>query len=387
LLDLEQRLSYAKEMRATAKKEKADPAPFDRQVTALEAAVKLTKAEEAKLFTGPTANGVRDAGTWANGDDPAWTLINYRSDRFRDLPVFVRGDPTKPGPLVPRRFLPALSAGTPKPLRTGSGRKELADCIVGDAAGLSGRVFVNRVWGWVFGRGLVATPSNFGRSGDPPSHPELLDDLAARFQAAGWSPKWLVREIVLSAAYQQSGRNDESVRRDPDNRWLGRAAVRRLEAEGWRDAMLTVSGRLDPTAGGPSDDLDRPASVRRTVYGKVSRQRPSDVHRLFDLPDPKAHGEKRESTITPTQQLYFLNSPFVRASAAALAKRATADASECEPAEVVSLLYRRVLLRPPTADETAAALRLVRPAGDDDPPAWELLAQVLLVSNEFLYLN
>ena len=370
LLDLEQRLSYAKEMRATAKKEKTDPAPFEKQVTELEAAVTAAKADEAKLFAGPTANGVRDAGTWVDGGDPAWTRIDYRPAAFRDLPVFVRGDATKPGAITPRRFLPVLSAGEPRPLRTGSGRRELAECIVADAGGLSGRVFVNRVWGWLFGRGLVATPSNFGRLGDAPSHPELLDDLTARFLANGSSPKWLVREIVLSATYQQSGRNDESSRRDPANRWLGRAPVKRLEAEGWRDAMLAVSGRLDLTAGGPSDDLDRKAT-RRTVYGKVSRQRPPDVHRLFDLPDPKSHGEKREPTITPVQQLYFLNSPFVRDAAAALAKRVAGDA------DPVRELYRRVLLREPTTEETAAGAKLTP----------EALAQVLLVCSEFLYLN
>jgi hypothetical protein len=358
-------------MRTTARKEKADPAPFDKQVKELEEAVKAAKADEAELFAGPTANGVRDAGTWVDGADPAWTRIDYRPAEFRDLPVFVRGDASKPGAITPRRFLPVLSAGEPKPLRTGSGRKELADCVVGDAGDLAGRVFVNRVWGWLFGRGLVATPSNFGRLGDAPSHPELLDDLTARFRTNGSSLKWLIREIVLSATYQQSGRNDDSVRRDPANRWLGRSSVRRLEVEGWRDAMLAVSGRLDLTSGGPSDELDRATSVRRTVYGKVSRQRPPDAHRLFDLPDPKSHGEKREPTITPTQQLFFLNSPFVRDAAAALAKRVAADV---DPRRA---LVRRVLLREPTTAEATAATRLTP----------EALAQVLLVCNEFLYLN
>ena len=383
-LDTQLRLEYAKEMRATAATEKADTAPFDEQIKRLEADLKAAKADAAKLAAGPLANGVRDAGTAVDGTDPAWTRLDYQPGRFADLPVFARGDPSKPGAVVPRRFLPVLSAGEPRSLRTGSGRRELADALVTDAAALTARVWVNRVWGWVFGRGLVATPSNFGRLGDPPSHPELLDDLSARFIANGWSLKWLLREIVLSATYQQGGRADEAVRRDPDNRWLGRAPVRRLEAEQWRDAILQVSGRLDLACGGPSDDLDRPTSVRRTVYGKVSRQRPPDVHRLFDLPDPKAHGEKRSATTTPVQQLYFLNSPFVRESAAALAKRTAKKG--VEPAAVVRDLYRRVLLRDPTTEEAETALRLVRPAAGK-PPAWELLAQVLLASNEFLYLD
>jgi hypothetical protein len=169
---------------------------------------------------------------------------------------------------------------------------------------------------------------------------------------------------------------------DPDNRWLWRANRKRLEAEGWRDAVLSVSGRLNLRGGGPSDDLDRPNSVRRTVYGVVSRQRLPDVYRLFDLPDPKFHGEKRDHTTTPVQQLYFLNSPFVRQSTSAVvASVTTKDA----PPAVVKSLYRRVLLRDPTKAETESALKLVR--ADSAQPAWDLLAQVLLASNEFLFLN
>jgi hypothetical protein len=247
-----------------------------------------------------------------------------------------------------------------------------------------------------------------------PTHPELLDDLAARFVAHNWSVKWLIREMVTSAAYRQSSRlrNAELGMRnqnpgplaavagfsafipqselrnphleDPDDRWLWRAPRKRLTLEEWRDAALQVSGRLDLAGGGPSDDLDRPRSVRRTVYGRVSRQRPADLHRLFDLPDPKAHGEKRDVTTTPLQQLYFLNSPFARQTAEALARAATTGRVG---EDGVRALFRRVLLRDPTAAERDTALQLVRPASEGDPPAWDLLAQVLLVSNEFLFLN
>src|SRR5437764_13062616 len=212
------------------------------------------KRKERRLYAGPTANAVRDAGTWVTGDDPAGTLIESRTDRFRDLPVFVRGNPARHGAVVPRRFLPALSAGEPRPLRDGSGRRELAEAIVTDAAGLSARVFVNRAWGWVFGRPLVTTPSNFGALGDRPTHPELLDDLAARFVANGWAVKWPVRETVLSGAYPPSSRHSEEfAARDPDNRWLWRAHRKRLEPEQWRDAALQVSGPLNLAGGGPAD--------------------------------------------------------------------------------------------------------------------------------------
>jgi hypothetical protein len=385
LIDATQRLSYAKDMRATAVKEKRDPKPFDQPIKDYEKLVAGWKAKEKALYAGPVAPAVRDAGTWVNGDDPAWTVIDYRPDRVRDLPVFVRGNPSRPGSVAPRRFLPVLSAGDARPFRDGSGRRELAECLVTDAKGLTARVFVNRAWGWVFGRPLVTTPSNFGALGDPPSHPELLDDLAARFVARGWSVKWLVREMLLSATYRQSSRGDpRAAASDADNRWLSRANRKRLEAEGWRDAVLAVSGRLDLRGGGPSDDLDRPNSVRRTVYGVVSRQRLPDVYRLFDLPDPKFHGEKRDHTTTPVQQLYFLNSPFVRQSAAAVVTAVVRPQDSAR--EVVRAMYRRVLLRDPTRPETEAAVRLAR-ADEDGEPAWELLAQVLLASNEFLFLN
>jgi len=385
LLDSSMRLDYAKELRGTALKEKKDPAPFDQQIKTLQARVADLRKREKALDTGPAMNVVRDAGTWVNGDDPAWTTIEYQPGRYRDLPVFVRGNPARPGPIVPRRFLELLSPKDSQPFKTGSGRQELADAIVSQASGLTARVFVNRTWGWVFGRPLVNTPSNFGVLGERPTHPELLDDLAARFVANGWSVKWLVRELVLSSAYRQSSRHaDKSAAIDPDDRWLWRAPRRRLELEAWRDAMLQISGELNLAGGGPSDDLDSSRSVRRTVYGKVSRERPSDVHRLFDLPDPKTHGEKREPTTTPVQQLFFLNSPFVRRAAGAVAKSTAAGKSEEEGTRA---LFRKVLLRDPTASEREAVRALIRPARVGDAPAWDLLAQTLLTSNEFLFLN
>ena len=383
LLDATQRASYAKEMRETARKEKRDPRPFEAKAKALDARVEELKAREKKLDVGRLANVVRDAGTRVNGDDPAWTLVEYKPGEPVNLPVFVRGDPARPGAVVPRRFLSVLSPGEPKAFTDGSGRRELADAIVTDAAGLTARVFVNRAWGWVFGRPLVTTPSNFGLLGEKPSHPELLDDLAARFVAHKWSVKWLVRELVMSAAYRQASRTDAPPASDPDNKWLWHGPRKRLELEQWRDAMLAVSGQLDLNGGGPSDNLDSPRSVRRTVYGKVSRERPADVHRLFDLPDPKGHGEKREVTVTPVQQLYFLNSPFVRQASATLTKAAAGKSLE----EGTAVLFRQVYLRDPTTEELAVAAKLIRPAKDGDNPAWELLAQALLASNEFLFLD
>ena len=383
IVELDLKLGYAREMKKTAASETRDGAKYDPAIADLDARLKTLKA--TKLFDGPTAPAVRDAGLWVNGDDPAWTALDYKPGVARDLPVFVRGSVANPGPIVPRRFLTVLSTGEPSPFREGSGRGELAESVVGRAASLAGRVIVNRVWGWHFGRPIVATPSNFGKLGEPPTHPDLLDDLTARFVAGGWSLKGLHREIVLSAAYRQSSRHDPDAQAaDPENRWLWRANRRRLDVEGWRDAILAASGTLNPAMTGPSGPLDSPENRRRTVYGEVSRRRTADVLRVFDFPDPNRHGEQRDTTTTPIQQLFFLNSPFLQKNAAGLAARTEL----ADPAERVRSLYRRVLLREPTAVEEARSLALVRESGGEtDASAWSLLAQALLISNEFLFVD
>jgi Protein of unknown function (DUF1549)/Protein of unknown function (DUF1553)/Planctomycete cytochrome C len=385
LVDLGLRLGYAKEMKSTAGKQNEDGSKFDGTIADLEARIKALKA--TKPFDGPTAPGVRDAGLWVDGTDPSWTVLDYRPGESRDLPVFLRGNASNPGPIVARRFPAVLSPGEPRDFGEGSGRKQLADGIVGDAASLAGRVIVNRVWGWHFGRPLVTTPSNFGKLGAPPSHPDLLDDLTARFIAGGWSLKALHREIVLSSTYRQSSRGDALARsNDPENRWLGRANRRRLDVEAWRDAILQVSGSLDPTMGGPSGGLENADFFCRTVYGKVSRQRVADVLRVFDFPDANRHGEGRDATTTPLQQLYFLNSPFLLANSDRLAGR-TFDRRP-SPEGFIGALYRDVLLRGPSDDETVRSLRLVEAGGGPESrEAWAVLAQALLIGNEFLFVD
>jgi hypothetical protein len=248
-------------------------------------------------------------------------------------------------------------------------------------------VIVNRVWGWHFGRPMVTTPSNFGKLGEPPSHPDLLDDLAARFISGGWSLKALHREIVLSATYRQSSRVEAAARStDPENKWLGRANRRRLDVEAWRDAILRVSGSLDPTMGGPSGNLENAGFVRRTVYGRVSRQRVADVLRVFDFPDANRHGEGRDLTTTPLQQLYFLNSPFLLAHSENLAGHLFQR--QPSPEELVEGLYRVALLREPTPDEMGRSLRLVEAEGGaESREGWAVLAQALLIGNEFLFVD
>ncbi|MFO0898093.1 MAG: PSD1 and planctomycete cytochrome C domain-containing protein [Pirellulales bacterium] len=309
----------------------------------------------------------------------------------RDLPIYIRGNVENHGPVAPRRFLQVLSVGQPAALNHGSGRRDLAEAIVSRGNPLAARVIVNRIWALNFGRPLVATPSNFGHSGELPSHPELLDDLAVQFMQHGWSLKWLERELVLSATYQQASQADAAaLAADPENRWLGRMNRRRLGVEAWRDAVLAAAGKLEPGVGGPSIDPLDPAQTRRTLYAAVSRLELNRLLALFDYPDPNLHADRRLETTTPLQKLFVLNSPFLVAQAKAVAER-TAPAegeSSLDSAGQVDAVYRAVLGRAPTDDERALAVTFVARADAKDPPgAWRELAHVLLASNEFLFID
>jgi hypothetical protein len=284
---------------------------------------------------------------------------------------------------VSRRFLTVLSPVNPKAFSQGSGRLELARAIVTEGAPLSARVIVNRVWKQHFGAGIVETPSDFGMQGVRPTHPELLDDLTARFVQNGWSLKWLHREIMRSATYQQASSHDEKKHAvDPDNKWLWRMNRRRLEVEAWRDAMLAVTGTLDSKRGGPPTELGDPTNMRRTIYGTVKRRELNDMLRLFDFPDPVVHSAARLPTTTPLQQLFTLNSPFMQQQAAALVKRLSTEPDyKARIQRAYRLLYGR--------SATDAQVRLAReflgdPSGD---AAWVHYAQVLLGSNEFLFVD
>ncbi len=323
---------------------------------------------------------------------PDPNTLHLVEDRdVKDVPLHIRGDAESPGEMVPRRFLRVLSDGEPEAFRNGSGRLELAEAIVAPENPLTARVFVNRVWGLFFGRPLVATASNFGALGQRPSHPELLDDLAVRFVESDWSVKRLVREIVLSATYRQDSVNPEiAAAVDPENIYLSRKARRRLSAEMLRDALLSVTGGL-VLQGGPSGDVDQPDFLRRTVFGKVSRLELNPYLAQFDYPDANVHSAGRKVTTTPTQKLFLLNSLLVDARAEALAreltdgKRNTAGAFE---EQAVENLYRRVFSRPATSRELDLAKTFL--AGDDAGPTkddWQKYVQVLLTSNEMLYID
>ena len=305
----------------------------------------------------------------------------------KDLHVFIRGSPERKGDVAPRRFLTVLSTEPPAPFKEGSGRKELAERIASRDNPLTARVMVNRVWGMLFGAGIVPTPSNFGRSGQAPTDQVLLDDLAVQFTEKSWSVKWLVRELVTSSTYRQSATaGADAARIDPANEVLSRMNRRRLSIEQWRDTVLFASGRLDPS-GGKSLELTDSANLHRTVYARVSRLKLNDLLMQFDYPDANVHAEKRSGTNTATQKLFMLNSPFMieqsKALAARLAKEAPDDAAR------VRLAFALLFARQPDADELRLAADFLRRPESQSAgmTRWEQYAQVLLVSNEALYVD
>lgn len=305
-----------------------------------------------------------------------------------DMKVFVRGNPAKPGEVAPRRFLRIVAGDSAPKFSKGSGRRELAEAIADPKNPLTARVFVNRIWQQHFGRGIVGTPSNFGNLGERPTHPELLDWLAATFVAEGWSVKSLHRHILLSETYRRSSEsNTASEEKDADNRYLWRANRRRLSVESWRDAMLAVSGRLDRTMGGQTTNLDAPDNVRRTVYARISRHELNQLLRLFDFPDANITSERRVETTVPQQQLFILNSQFAVNQAKALAVRL--DTESKSDAERVARAYELVFGRPATNGEIELGVKfLTGPAQSGAKLSRrEQYCQALLASNEFLYVD
>lgn len=333
----------------------------------------------------------------------------------RNLHVQIRGNYPTPGEEAPAVFLRILAGenqkhfvktsaastdkSKPNTIRYGgtrerSGRLELANWIASKDNPLTARVFVNRVWQHHFGTGLVGTPDNFGRLGERPSHPELLDWLVSEFIAHGWSVKTLHRTMLLSQTYRQGGGTPSDA--DPDNRLLAFHPKRRLEAEALRDSMFTVSGSLDPTLGGSlysGANLDYVGAVkydstRRTLYLPVIRGKLFDYLQTFDFPDPAVTVGRRSPTTVAPQALYLLNSPFVQARAKEFAARMAKDA------DPVAFAYRHALLREPTPTERLDAAEFVddygkalaaTEAAEAKPTAaaWAAFAQMLFARSEF----
>lgn len=317
--------------------------------------------------------------------------------------IFIRGNPGRPGKSVPRQFLGVIAGSERKPFSTGSGRLELARAIVDTENPLTPRVIANRVWQHHFGTGLVPTPSDFGTRGLPPSHPELLDWLAAEMagvrvlsnrQIANspnrWSLKWLHRLVLNSSVYRQSSNEDASARAiDPEDRLLWRMPRLRLDFEALRDSMLSVSGTLDASLGGqPFDGVMNPSTKRRTIYAFVNRNDLPGVFRVFDFADIDSSAADRPQTTVPQQALFAMNSPFIQEQSRRIAGECVSAASE-DPTRL-ELLYQRVLSRMPTSEERELGLHylanaLTTPTEKLSP--WDRLAQVLLMTNEFDFVD
>jgi len=324
---------------------------------------------------------------------PARAMVLNDSEHPVTPHVAIRGNPNRPGKQVPRRFLKVLApGGEAKPFTQGSGRLEMARSIASPDNPLTARVMVNRIWHEHFGSGLVLTPSDFGVRGELPSHPELLDYLARRFVEGGWSVKAIHRLILLSNTYQQrSDQRADGFEADPRNRLAWRFERRRVDFEAMRDAVLAVAGQLDPAMGGRSVDLfgNKPSS-RRTVYGFIDRYDLDPTFRTFDFASPDISTPLRPSTTVPQQALFLLNSPFLLEEAKQLANRADLVAAPDLDARIARL-YLDLFGRPPEKAEVDLGRRFVESSPRSDqgnaPSPWEMYAQVLLMSNEFSFID
>jgi hypothetical protein len=340
--------------------------------------------------------------------DRAYAVAEGRPANAR---IQIKGNPLKLGREVPRGFLQVLGGPQVPASESGSGRRELADWLADPKNPLAARVMVNRLWLYHFGEGLVRTPNDFGARGQPPSHPELLDYLASRFIAAGFSIKSMHKQIVLSHAYQMStADNPAASRQDPDNRLLWKFNRRRLDAEEIRDAMLAVSGALDRRPGGPhpfkpewewrytqhNPFVDDFPSRRRSVYLLYQRIRQQPILALFDGADPNAATGQRPLSTTAIQALFMMNDPLAHEQAERFAERLLTAPGPTHSR--IELAYQLAFGRRPAPDELndgAAYLAGIEqrfaaagfPAQKLERAAWASYGRVLYSASEFIYID
>ena len=323
---------------------------------------------------------------------PARAMVLKEGNLFNPY-VFLRGNPRQRGEGVDRRLPEVLAFLTEtEKFQQGSGRLELAQALVAPENPLTARVIVNRIWQYHVGQGLVATPSDFGYRGEKPSHPELLDYLAATFVEDGWSMKSFHRRILTSYVYQQSAlprTGSRAAQTDPENRLLWRMNSRRLDWESLRDSLLAVSGTLDLTLYGPSVDLiQNPQLTRRSIYAFVDRQVVPEVLRNFDFTNPDSTTGKRPITTVPQQALFMMNSPFVIGQAEKISQSVHQTGQDWTAR--IHRLFHQIYQRDPSQYELMVALKFLHQEkkGHDSLPesSWQALVQTLLQSNEFTYI-
>ncbi len=371
-------------------------------------------AETAGQVLGATA--LELATAWA-GERAALQARVMRRSRLamamldgtgEDDHILIRGNSSKPGEVVPRHFLTALTGDQPMDIKSGSGRLELAEQINDPANPLTSRVIVNRIWHYLMGRGIVATTDDLGVLGQRPTDPDLLDHLATTFVAQGHSIKQMIRYIVLSRTYQLSSQPDAAaIAADPKNLLWHHRPPKRLEGETIRDALLSLSGQLDPTLYGESvpvhltpfmDGRGRPrvsgpldGAGRRSIYTAVRRNFLSPFMLTFDTPAPFSTMGRRNVSNVPAQALILMNDPFVVGQARHWAERAISR-EECAESRI-AWLYQTAFARPPTDGEAAIAMDFVtaeavgRGVSEDDLSLWADLAHALINTKEFIFLR
>ena len=350
-------------------KKKKQNEEIKKQIAAWQKEIKELEKKSPPKF--PVAHTIHDSGN-------------------KDMHVALRGNILKRGELAPRRFLRILTGDQREHFKEGSGRIQLAEAVVNPKNPLTARVFVNRVWQHHFGQGLVRSPDNFGKLGEAPTHPELLDWLAATFMEQGWSVKSLHRIILTSATYQSSSTfNKRAFDKDGDNRTLWRVTPRRMDVETWRDSLLVVTGELDLKSGGPAVD-NIVNSKRRTLYAKVSRNAPltsDEFLRLFDFPIPRASAAKRTANVIPQQFLFMMNSRFMLDRARALAARLEKETPD--QSSRITRAYSLLYGRQPTERELSVATVFLegKPTAEIKLTRWQQYCQILLSANEFMYIR
>lgn len=309
-----------------------------------------------------------------------------------DTRVFVRGNPQNEGQEVERRFPAIFEKAVPRfEVPPGqSGRLQLAEAVANPANPLTARVYVNRVWYLAFGRGLVATPGDFGLRGERPSHPELLDALAKDFIETGWSTKRLIRRILMSKAFRRAaltGQSEEWVAKDPVNQYLAWFPVRRSDYETMRDSALYVAGLLDTRIGGPATVVATDASFRkRAIYGRIDRLNLPEQFRTFDFPEANALAVERATTTTPGQALFLMNHPLLRSCAEGLVDRISDTSGQPETA-MAEAMARRVWQRGLTSAEQEEISAFMAREPGARRERLIALGQLFLMSNEFHFVD
>ncbi len=322
--------------------------------------------------------------TTSPGSPPRAMVLNDKPKPVTPV-IFKRGNPASRGDKVPRRFLEVLSDIRKEPFsEKSSGRLELAESIASPRNPLTARVLVNRIWMQMIGKPLVANASDFGLRTEPPTHPELLDYLSAEFVSHNWSIKWLIREIALSQTYRQSSlANQAGMKADSNNTLVWRMNRKRMTFEGMRDGMLSSAGLLKLDLKGRPEPLEGNSPThRRAVYGFIDRNNVSQLLRTFDVAGPNVSVSQRPHTTVPQQALFVMNSPFVMSIAEAVVKSVDTEKTDL----AIRQLYQKIYSRDPEKEELNWCREFIE-SQPENKNAWQELAQALLLSNEFMFVD